>query len=96
MKTFNKKLFLLSEIDFQYKNVKASQQNQTGYVMSHRLNYEFTQGVIPFITFDRNNLNPSDPKVERNAYGLGLQIFPRPHIEVFSSWQREITISGFF
>lgn len=87
------KLFLLSEFDWQAKTIKASQSDQKGYVTSNRLNYEWFQGFISFLSFDKKYLNSNDPNSEQEAYGIGIQFFPRPHFEVVTSWQKEEVIA---
>ncbi len=87
--SFTPKLFLLSEFDFQEKKTKATSITQRGYVMSHRLGFEVVQGLIPFVSFDKKYLDRNDPATEQDAYGLGLQFFPRPHWEIVTSWQKE-------
>lgn len=87
--SFTPQIFLLSEMDFQEKKVKATSSTQSGYVMSHRIGFEFVQGLIPFLSFDKKFLDRNDPATEQNSYGLGLQFFPRPHLEIVTSWQKE-------
>lgn len=86
---FFPKLFLLSEFDRQFKSLRPTGSKQNGYAMSHRLNYEVMQGLIPFLSYDRKQLNSGDPATKHHAYGLGVQAFPRPHWELVASWQRE-------
>lgn len=88
------KLFILSEFDQQYKKIKSTQVKQKGYVTSHRLNYEWIQGLIPFLSYDRRDLNSTDPSQEQQSYGLGIQFFPRPHWEIVGSWQKEILLQS--
>jgi hypothetical protein len=87
--SFPPKFFLLSEIDFQERTVKATGKTQRGFVTTHRLGYEWVQGFIPFVSFDKKYLDRNDPTSEQNAYGLGIQFFPRPHWEIVASWQKE-------
>lgn len=86
--------FLLSEFDYQERESKAAQSIQRGYVTSHRLAYEPMQGLIPFLSFDKRFLDRSDPASEQDAYGVGIQFFPRPHWEVITSWQKERLIAS--
>lgn len=88
------KVYLLSEFNWQFKNIKATQAKQNGYVTSHRLNYEWMQGLISFLSFDKKYLNSNDPNSEQNAYGIGVQFFPRPHFELVTSWQKEELINA--
>lgn len=91
--SFTPKMFLLSEFDWQSKELKSGQPTQKGYVTSNRLNYEWLQGFISFLSFDKKYLNSDDPNSEQNAYGIGLQFFPRPHIEMVTSWQKETVVN---
>lgn len=92
--SFPAKLFLLSEVDFQGKTIKATSKTQQGFVMSHRLGYEWFQGFIPFLSFDKKYLDRDDPSTEQDAVGLGLQFFPRPHFELVAGWQKEKLIQA--
>ncbi len=91
--SFSKKIFLLSELDYQEKTLKSNSAKQAGFATSNRLNYEWYQGVISFILAERKFLNQSDPLAEQQGYGLGVQLFPRPHFEIFGAWQRDEVIS---
>lgn len=86
-------VFLLSEFNWQSKEIKATQVNQRGYVTSNRINYEWFQGFISFLSFDKKYLNSDDPNTEQEAYGIGIQFFPRPHLEFVASWQKEEVIA---
>ncbi len=87
--SFTPAMYLLSELDFQTKNNKTSLITQTGYVTSNRLNYEWVQGIITFLSFDKKYLDSSNPGSEQNSFGIGTQLFPRPHFELMASWQKE-------
>ena len=83
------KFFILSEVDFQEKKLKAFSTEQRGYVMSHRFGYELAQGLIPFLSFEKKYLDRNDSSSQHDLYGLGLQWFPRPHWEVEGGWQKD-------
>lgn len=87
--SFIKPLFLLSEFDYQNKTIKLTSQRQVGFVNSNRLNYEWFQGFISFLTFEKKFLNHNDPLSRQQSYGAGLQFFPRPHIELVAAWQKD-------
>jgi hypothetical protein len=91
--SFTKPLFLLSELDFQSKRVAATKQLQSGYVTSQKLNFEWVQGLISFITYERKDLNRGDPNSKQQSYGTGIQFFPRPHFELIGAWQKDVAIS---
>jgi hypothetical protein len=92
--TFTKQIFLMSEIDYQTVMSKANHAHTNGAVMSHRLNYEVHKGIIPFLTFDQRYLNFSNKNSELHSIGLGARFFPRPHIELTGSVQREARIAN--
>lgn len=81
-----KNLYSLSELDFQYR--RASGQSQSGFVTTHKLNYEITQGLIPFLLIERSHLNRRATPY-RDTFGGGVQFFPRPHFELLGQLQRE-------
>jgi len=91
--SFFPQMFLMSEFDWQAKELKSNQTTQRGYVTSNRLNYEWFQGFISFLSFDKKYLDSNDPNTEQEAYGLGIQFFPRPHFELVTSWQKEEVIA---
>ena len=83
------KIFTLHELNFQDKKIKSSGPTQSGFVTSHKINYEPINGFITFLSYDLANLNPQNNSSRKFAYGAGVQFFPRPHFELVSSWQRE-------
>ena len=86
---WTKSLYSLSELDFQKKLNRTTAVTQSGYVTSNRLSYEIFKGVLPFVLFDRAQLNSDDPTSTRQTYGTGMQWYPRPHFEISAAWQKE-------
>lgn len=72
---------------FKIKKIKSSVVEQSEYVTSNKVNYEYVRGLIGFLSYDLANLNPTN--IRKFAYGAGLQFFPRPHFELISTWQKE-------
>jgi hypothetical protein len=87
---WKKDLILLSEFDFQQLQSRTQATKQKGYVTSHQLKYEVFKGILPFVSFDRKRLNLNDPTSRQYAYGTGLQMFPRPHLELTAAWQKQL------
>lgn len=87
--SFHPKVFTMHELDFQNRKIKLSGVKQSGYVTSSKINYEYTRGIIGFLSYDLANLNPANISSRKFAYGTGVQFFPRPHFELISAWQRE-------
>lgn len=92
--SFSSKWFLLAEFDWQSKDLKSTQGYQQGYVTSSRLNYEWIQGLISFVSYDKKFLNQDDANTEQQSYGVGMQFFPRPHLEAIATWQKEEVIAS--
>lgn len=91
---FTKQFFLMSELDFQRAMTKATETYASGYVTSHRLNYEIMKGFIPFLSFDQRYLNLNNRNTELHSFGLGARFFPRPHLELTGALQREERIAN--
>ena len=86
---FTHRFFLLSEFDFQEQASKSgSFTTQHGAVDYQRLDYEVIQGFHVYLTQDFSQLNFHDFQTLHNSFGVGTQIFPRPHFEVNLSWQK--------
>ena len=87
--TFTKKLYLMSEVDWQLQKNNGISNSTDGHVMSHRLSYEVLKGVIPYISFDQKYLDYKNKQSELHSYGIGGHYYPRPHLELTGTIQRE-------
>ena len=85
---FSKKLFLLSEFDHQWMTVKASDSGQRGLYAYNRLGYELVKGLILFGQAEYGQGNLSAGNTAGDAYGPGVQFFPRPHFEFMGLWRK--------
>ena len=84
---FTPHFFALAEVDFQ--NFRPTAGNgQWGIVNYLRVNYEFLKGLHAFATQELAKTNFNDDRTVINAYGLGLQWFPRSHFEIQALWQK--------
>lgn len=83
-----KNFYLLSEYNLQNRLPKTTSRQQ-GYVTSHKLNYEVSKGLIPYLILEKSHLDTSSDQNLRSGHGIGLQFFPRPHFEVVAQWQKE-------
>lgn len=90
--SFHPKIFTVHEFDLQDKKIKASKVKQSGFVTSNKINYEYIQGIIGFLSYDLANLNPINVSSKKLSYGAGVQLFPRSHFEIISAWQKEEVI----
>lgn len=85
---FTKRLFLLSEVDHQWLTAKATDAETRGIYMYSRLGYEITKGLIAFGQAEYTQSDLTRGGGERDAYGPGLQWFPRPHFELVATWRK--------
>jgi hypothetical protein len=82
------------EIDFQFQSAKSSTATtQRGWVTYQKLGYELIQGLHVFGTQELGRLNFKESRSLTQTYGLGTQIFPRPHFEFNVQWQRQQVVA---
>jgi len=88
---FTPHFFLLSEADLQNYLPKLANGSQStfGFVTYNRLDYEWFQGFHTFVTGEVSRLDFSRPESLGNAFGGGIQFFPRPHFEMQLVYQRK-------
>lgn len=85
----SKSWFISGELD---RVERISQGTNEGVIQSQyaylRLNYEPMRGVWPLLQYqhERGDLGLNSSEV--NKYGLGINLFPRPHWEIFGIWNR--------
>ena len=89
---FTPSLFLLTELDFQFLKPQATKE-QKGIVNYQRLDYEWVQGFHTYVTQEMSRLDFKNKKSRSDAYGFGLQFFPRPHFEFNLLWQKKRSLS---
>ncbi len=85
---FSKKLFLLTEFDYQWMSLKVSDTSQRGLYAYNRLGYELTKGLIVFGQAEYGQGDVSSGATASDAYGPGLQFLPRPHFEFLGLWRK--------
>ena len=87
------RLYVLSEIGFQWASDKARDTEQRGFVTYTRVGYEAHKGVIPYVLHEFNALNDQSWGNRTDGYGVGLQWLPRPHLEANMMFQKRRTPS---
>jgi hypothetical protein len=92
---FTPHFFLLSEIDF-VRSDPGTVAGIWGLAESQRLDYEWFQGFHTF--FDQYTLrrNFGDVSTLSDNWGLGLQFFPRSHVEFDLEWTKTRVASNDF
>jgi hypothetical protein len=86
---FSKKFFLLSELDHQWYGDKPTDTVTRGIFAYNRLGYELYKGLIVFAQAEYGQNDLSAGTTASDAYGPGVQWFPRPHFE-FETLYRKI------
>jgi len=89
---FTPHFYLLSEVDFQQQADKAgSAPSRWGAVDFQKLAYEAVQGVHLHLTQEYSRLSFADHSTLHNAFGAGVDWYPRPHFEFNLKWQKRKT-----
>jgi hypothetical protein len=87
--SYDKDLFVMSEFFYQDKYNTSAKNRSKGYVNTNRFNYQVFKGFIPFVTFEAAQTDWTTDTSKRQSYGAGLQFFPRPHIELMATYQKD-------
>lgn len=90
---FTPRFFLLSELDVQRNYARTSLDPEWGLINYQRLDYELIQGLHVFVTQQSSKLNFSKTSSQKDAYGAGIQFFPRPHFEILLNWEKRRTLA---
>jgi hypothetical protein len=85
---FSQKLFLLSEFDHQWYDDKATDSVSRGLFAYNRLGYEVYKGLLLFAQGEYGQSDLSSGGTASDAYGPGVQWFPRPHFELMGLWRK--------
>jgi hypothetical protein len=89
---FAERYFLMTEMDFQTetrtdsdKSLPATRGTRLRY---SRLGWEADQGLLLSLTEEELASDRDSPERDYTAFGAGVQWFPRPHWELWASWQK--------
>jgi hypothetical protein len=85
---FNPHFYLLTELDFQDTIATSRSRRQTGLVNYNKIDFEFVQGIHGFTTLELQQSNLSKENALNKFVGLGIQYFPRPHLDIIFTLQR--------
>lgn len=86
---FTSKLYLLTETDLTDKRTFTPEVGQHGFVNFQKLGCELFQGFHIFISDEVAQSDFGNAMSRTDSYGLGIQAFPRPHIEILATWQKQ-------
>ena len=85
---FTPHFFMLAELDFQWLSTQGGLGSQWGPVDYVRLDYEVIQGLHFYLTQELSKLFINYDPSYNDAYGIGVQFFPRPHYEINALYQK--------
>jgi hypothetical protein len=81
--SLTKQIFLMTEFDHQWsKDLSANGGSSRGIATYQRLGYEATKGLQLYATHQLGYLNFEDVTTRTDAFGPGIDFFPRPHVEI--------------
>lgn len=81
---FSEKLYYLTEFDFQ-----SGFDRKHGLFHFSRLGYEITKGLHLLAIEEYQKSDFKNDKSLSNAFGLGAQLFPRPHFDLQMVWNKK-------
>jgi hypothetical protein len=58
-----------------------------------KLSWEAYWGVWPYLISEFSHLDSGNSLTRKNGHGLGLDFFPRPHIQVSGEFQKQMVAS---
>lgn len=86
---FSEALSLMSELDWQWSHKKSPAEHQTGFFNFNRLGYDLYKGVTLLGQLEYWQTDLSETKTITDRYGIGLQLFPRPHFDIQTLWTKQ-------
>lgn len=87
---FTESLFWLSELDFQQtETLQTATDPVQSLVDYQKLGYEFHKGVVGFLIQQWTKTRLKEDNSAQDSYGLGMQLFPRPHFEFQLVWLKQ-------
>lgn len=90
----HEKVFFQFEYDHQWRQPNLATE-QKGVVTYNRINYEAVRGLHLYGLHQIRYLDYHTPRNRMDAYGLGLQFFPRPHWELQFEFQKQRDLARF-
>lgn len=92
--SLSEKVFLLSELDHQwFTDLRTNQASTRGGVSYQRLGYEVWQGVQVYATHQLSYLSFDSVLSRTDAFGPGVDFFPREKFEVRAEYLKQRTMA---
>lgn len=89
--SWSKAVFSQIEANYQWKRTTKS---EAGYVASHLLNWEIKKGIIPYFSQQYESLDRDHYELRSSSYGVGVNWYPRPHLEIQGQVGRKFHSKG--
>lgn len=91
---FTEHLYNLAEFDWHWATQINSSQTTQSFFVYDRIGYEIHRGIHLLATVEFWKTDVTQPRSENNRYGIGTQLFPRPHFDIQALWTRWRTLSS--
>lgn len=85
---FTHELYALSELDLQFSEPNTATGITKGIYYFQKLGYEVTRGLHFIAQINGSQSDLEQKTTKSTGYGLGLNFYPRPHIEIQALWSR--------
>lgn len=80
--SYTKDIYSQFEIDHQNLTASPTGKKTKGFVGSHQLTWEVVKGINPYLQNEWENLDDTSNLNSLLTYGIGANLYPRPHFEV--------------
>lgn len=85
---FSHEFYAISEVDYQINTTFGTELDRKGIFYFQRFGYEVTRGVHLIGQLEGAQSDLDSDTTKTNGYGLGFNLYPRPHIELQGLWSK--------
>lgn len=85
---FTHEWYAISEVDYQTNTAIATDLMTKGIFYYQKVGYEFAHGWHSILQVDGGQSDMDNKITKTFGYGLGINFYPRPHIEVQGLWSK--------
>lgn len=91
---FTEKFYYMGEADWQGTNQISTNVNTVGFFDYNRLGYEVFRGAHLLTSLEYWETDILNSTTANDRYGIGTQLFPRPHFDIQAMWTKWRTRSA--
>lgn len=85
---FTEHLYLMSEYHMRWLRTYTPDKSTQGFFTHHRFGYEIYRGIHALLTAEQWQTDSSVALTETQRFGIGTQLFPRPHFDIQAIWTK--------